>query len=224
MTITQDIRKEARKVIDPSPIYVAVGMTDLWVETMRETNAKVRSEFTPEAIEARSKDITAEIRDFPKHVYNEGVAIVDKFTETYEELAERGEKLVDRIRNQKATQEFIDQADATVAIGKGVVTTARHAMQDVESSAKATLTTGRKEARRASEVIASSVRDEAKVVADQLEKSAKRTRTAARRTTTTTKNAAKKTTSRAKAANTSARKTAAKSATAATKGAEKVGD
>lgn len=224
MSITQDIRAEARKVIDPSPIYVAVGMTDLWVETVRESNARFRAEFTTEAIEARSKDIVGQVRDFPKNAYNEGVTIAAKFTETYEELQERGEKLIDRIRHQKATQELIDQADATVSIGKGVVTTARNAMHDVESSAKATLTTGRKEVRRAGRVIADSMRDEAKVVADELEKSAKRTRTAARRTATTTKNAAKKTTSRAKAADTSARKTAAKSVTAATKSAKKVGD
>ena len=215
MSIIDDVRKT-----NQTTFYAAVGVLDLAVEEVRDAQlraAKVRADLAPTQLPSR-------VAALPGKTIDAVVTFANVAGDTYEDLALRGEKLVERIRNQKATKDLVAQAESTVALGKGAVTSARNAMDEVERSAKATITTTRKEAARVADVIADSVTDEAKVVATEVEKSAKRTRTAARRTSTTTKNAAKKTTSRTKAASTSASKTAKAAPKAAEKAAEKVGD
>lgn len=215
MSIIDDVRKT-----NQTTFYAAVGVLDLAVEEAREAQlraAKVRADLHPTQIPSR-------VAALPGKTVDAVITLANAAGDTYEDLAERGEKLVDRIRNQKATKDLVAQAESTVALGKGAVTTARKAVDEVERSAKATLTTTRKEAARVAEVIADSVADEAKIVSTEVEKSVKRTRTAAKRTNTTAKNAAKKTTARTKAATTSATKTAQAAPKAAEKAAEKVGD
>ncbi|MGA8047030.1 MAG: hypothetical protein WCA30_12275 [Dermatophilaceae bacterium] len=215
MSIIDDVRKT-----NQTTFYAAVGVLDLAVEEVRDAQvraAKVRADIAPAELPSR-------VAALPGKTIDAVVTFANAAGDTYEDLALRGEKLVERIRNQKATKDLVAQAESTVALGKGAVTSARNAIDEVERSAKATLTTTRKEAARVADVIADSVADEAKVVATEVEKSAKRTRTAAKRTSTTTKNAAKKTTTRTKAASTSASKTAQAAPKAAEKAAEKVGD
>jgi heparin binding hemagglutinin HbhA len=211
---TTDIRKT-----NQTPFYAAVGVLDLAVEEVRDAQlraAKVRAEIRPAALPSR-------VAALPGMTVDAVITMANVAGDTYEDLAVRGEKLVERIRNQKSTKDLVAQAENTVALGKGAVTTARKAVEEVERP-KATLTTGRKEATRAANVIAESVTDEAQVAATEVEKSAKRTRTAAKRTSTTAKNSAKRTSSRTKAAATSATKTAQAAPKAAEKAAEKVGD
>jgi heparin binding hemagglutinin HbhA len=215
MSIITDVRKT-----NQTTFYAAVGVLDLAVEEVRDAQlraAKVRADLHPTEIPSR-------VAALPGKTVDAVITLANAAGDTYEDLAERGEKLVDRIRNQKATKDLVHQAESTVALGKGAVTTARKAATEVERSAKATLTTTRKEAARVAEVVSDSFADEAKVVQTEVEKSAKRTRTAAQRTSTTAKNAAKKTTPRAKATRTSATKTAKAAPKAAEKAAEKVGD
>jgi len=228
-----------------SPLFAVVGATDLAVERAREarlradkaaTDArvradKVRAELTTTAFSKRADEVSKragvvldDVRALPTKALDQGVATLDEVTKGYEGLATRGEKLVTRIRNQKATKDLVEQAEVTLSLGKGAVTTARKAVLDVRSSALATFTTGRHEAAHVAEVVVGTVREDAEVAATDIKASAKRTRTAAKRTSTTATKAAKKTTTRAKATTTSARKTAATSTKAAEKAAEKVGD
>lgn len=205
MTVTTTVKK----VVTDYP-YAALGATDLAVERVRTASARVESlrDEAPAKVQARISGAPAAAQ------------------KSYADLAARGEKLVERVRKQKATQDLAGQARATVALGKGLVTTARDAVAEVERSAKATLTIGRKEAAKAADAVAESV--EVTVDTDAAQKavkeSAKRTRTAAKRTTTTAKKGATRTRSTAKSTLTSARKTAAKATTATEKAAEKVGD
>lgn len=229
---------ELTKNVDTTPLYAAVGVTDLAVEKVRDArvraekvSADVRAEFTPAAAKARATEVQARAteavdtaKELPAQALNQGLVYAGRVAEGYEELATRGHKLVKRIRNQKATKDLVAQAESTLTLGKGAVTTARNAAAQVESSAKATLTTGRKELFRVADVLSESVADEAEVAVAEVKKSAQRTRTAAKRTSTTAKNAAKRTTTSAKATTTSARKTAARAPKATKKAAEKVGD
>jgi heparin binding hemagglutinin HbhA len=229
---------EITKNVDTTPLYAAVGVTDLAVEKVRDARvradkvrADVRAEFTPAAFQARATEVQAratdavgQAKELPAQALNEALVYAGRVAEGYEDLATRGHNLVKRIRNQKATKDLVAQAESTLALGKGAVTTARKAATQVESSAKATLTTGRKEVLRVADVLSESVADEAGVAVAEVKKSAARTRTAAKRTQTTAKNAAKRTTASAKATTTSARKTAAQSTKATKKAAEKVGD
>ena len=206
---------DLKKTVDATPFFAAVGATDLAVEKMREARlradkarAVLSADLAPAKVQARATTIADQVKEIPAVVLNETLVIGGKVAEGYDELAVRGHQLVTRLRNQKATQDLVAQAETTVAQAKGAVTTARKAAADVERSAKATLTTGRKEAAKVAAVVTGSVVEETKVATTEVKKSAKATRTAAKRTSTTTKNAAKKTTSSAKAATTSAIKTA----------------
>ena len=195
MTLVKDIRKT---VTDTNPVFVAVGVTDLAVERLRDARARgaaVRHDLTPSALQ-----------------------------ETYADLAVRGHKLVTRLRNQKSTQDLLAQAGSTVSLGKGAVTTVRRAAAETERSAKATLTTGRHQAEAVRDAVVSSVKDEADTTAEVAKKSAAATRTSARRTATTAKKstaAAKRVT---KSTATSATRTAAAAAKAAKVATPKIGD
>lgn len=206
MTVTTTVKK-----VVTDNTYAAVGVTDLAVErvrTAREQLDAMRAELAPKRVQAKVVAAPAEVR------------------EAYTDLTVRGEKLVGRVRTQKATKDLVAQYEATLALGKGLVTTARKTVSEVERSAKATLTTGRKEAAKAADAVVESVSVEVDTdkAAKAVKTSAARTRTAAKRTTTTAKKGAARTRSTAKATGTSARKTAAKTATATEKTAAKVGD
>ncbi len=219
--------RTSTKTTTSSPLLAVVGVTDLAVERAREARLRadrVRSELAPAAVQTRAQVVIGEAWALPTKALNQGVATVDQVAKGYEDLADRGEKLVTRIRNQKATKDLVAQAETTLALGKGAVTTARKAALDIRTSALATITTGRHEAAHVAEIVVDTVAEDAEVAATDIKAAAKRTRTAAKRTNTTATKAAKRTTSSAKATTTSARKTAATTTKATTKAAEKVGD
>lgn len=213
-----------------TPLFAVVGATDLAVERAREARlradkvrADLKADLAPSAVQTRAQLVLGEAKALPTKALNQGVVTADQVTKSYEDLADRGEKLVTRIKNQKATTDLVAQAETTLSLGTGAVTTARKAVLDVRSSALATFTTGRKEAAKVTETVIDTVADEAEVTATEVKAAAKRTRTAAKRTNTTATKAAKRTTSSAKATTTSARKTAAGTMKATTKAADKVG-
>lgn len=206
MTVTATVKK----VVTDYP-YAAIGTADLAVERVREAGTQIealRAEVAPAKVQARIVGAPAAAQ------------------KAYGDLAVRGEKLVARVRKQKATQDLVGQAKATVALGKGLVTQARESVNEVERSAKATLTTTRKEAVKAAEAVVDSVdvKVDTQAAKKAVQSSAKRTRTAAKRTTTTAKKGAARTTTAAKSTTTAAKKTAAKATKATEKAAEKVGD
>ncbi|GAA4714982.1 hypothetical protein GCM10025782_09280 [Pedococcus ginsenosidimutans] len=236
MALVADIRKN---VIDTTPVFAAVGLTDLAVEKVREARtratartsalrAELAADLDPAVIQTRAQSrvlgVAEQAQELPALALNRSLELAGKAQESYETVAARGEKLVKRVRTQKATQDLIAQAETTVALGKGAVTTVRKSATEIQRSAKATLTTGRKEAATVADTVAGSVAAETAEVATAAKASAKRTRTAAKRTSTTTKKSATATKSATKRATTGAKKTAstAKKATATT--AAKVGD
>ena len=227
MSVMEDIRK----TVDSTPFFAAVGATDLAVEKVRharvradKARAELSADLAPANVQARATKVADQVKEIPAIVINETLVVGGKVVEGYDELALRGKTLVTRLRNQQATKDLVAQADATVAQAKGAVTSARKAAADIERSAKATITTGRREAVKAATVVRGTVAEDAKVAQAEVAGSVKKTRTAAKRTTTTTKKATKRTTTSAKAATTSARKTAVAAEKTVEKGAEKIGD
>jgi hypothetical protein len=220
MSVIEDLRKN----IDTTPLFAAVGVTDLAVEKVREARVRATKVSTDLRADLEPAKVVAQVKELPAVALNQSLVMGGKVTEGYEDLAARGKKLVSRIRNQQATKDLVAQAEVAVAQAKGAVTSARNAAAEIEKSAKATVTTGRKEAARVANTLVDSVSDEAKVVQAEVAGSVKRTRTAAKRTATTTRNQAKKAATTTKAATTSARKTAASAPKATTKAAAKVGD
>lgn len=232
MTIVSDIRKS---VIDATPVLAAVGATDLAVEKVRHARARAaaaRAELAPTALQskaqARVTGVAEQAQHAPAVALNGSLVLASKAQESYEGLAQRGERLIKRIQNQKSTKELIAQAEATFALGKGAVTTVRKSANEIQRSAKATLTTGRKQTATAADAIAESVVD---VVAEEsaeataaVKQSAARTRTAARRTATTTRKSAGASKAATKRATTGAKNTASATRKATSAAAKKVGD
>ena len=206
MSVTTTVKK-----VVTDQTYATLGATDLTVETFRGYTTQIaalRTELEPKKVQARVKAAPADAQAY------------------YEGLTKRGQDLVTRIKKQKATQDLVGQAEATVALGKGVVTTVKKAVADVEASAKRTLTIGRKEAVKAAEAVVDSVDVDVDVekAKKAVTESAKKTTSAAKGTTTTAKKAATRTRTATKSTATAAKNTATKTTTAATKAADKVGD
>lgn len=227
MSVIEDLKK----TVDTTPFFAAVGVTDLAVEKVRDARVRattfsteLSADLEPTALQARATKVADQVKEIPAVAINQSMVFGGKVSEGYDDLANRGKSLVNRIRKQKSTQDLVDQANTTVAQAKGAVTATRNAAVQVERSAKATITTGRKEAAKVADVVTDSLAEETKVAQTEATKSAKRTRTAAKRTSTTTKNASKKATASAKGATTSAKKTAAAAPKAVEDAAEKVGD
>ncbi|MEO7069303.1 MAG: hypothetical protein ABI131_02305 [Nostocoides sp.] len=232
MSVTTGIRKT---LIDTKPLMAYVGTVDLAVEKAREARveaevrrAKIRAEYAPARLQAKAAELPEKavkaVQNLPILALNRGIELSELAQAQYADLAIRGEKLVTRIRNQKATKDLVAQVETTVASAKGTVTVARKGSKDVQSSAKALLTTGRKEAARAADAVVDSVTDEIQTATVQIKKPATRTRTAAKRTATTTKNATARAATSAKGTRTGVKKTAAGATKAAKTAAAKVGN
>lgn len=88
------------------------------------------------AIEARVADLQADALELPVRVQelvNEGAATA---TDTYGDLAERGETLIARIRRQQSTQATVSSAKTTTAKARTTRTQATKATRSTASTAK----------------------------------------------------------------------------------------
>lgn len=191
MTFVSDFRKS---LTDTTPVYAAVGVTDLAVEKVRYAGvraAAARADFHISSLQdkavKRAELVAEQAQHIPAKALNQTLESAGKAQATYAELAVRGEKLVKRIRNQKATKDLLAQAGNTVSLGKGAVTTVRHAAGDTRRAAKSTLTTGRHEAESAVGAVVASVRGDVKTTKRAVRKSGPATRLSTKRTTTVAK-------------------------------------
>jgi tartrate dehydratase beta subunit/fumarate hydratase class I family protein len=166
MTLVKDIRKT---FTDTTPVYAAVGVTDLAVERLRDARARattraaaVRADLDITTMQdkavKRIEKVTEQAHQIPVQFRNQTIEAAGKARVTYSGLAVRGEKLVKRIRNQKSTKDLVAQAGSTVSLGKGAVTTVRNAAQGTQRAAKVTLATGRREAGSVAAAVQSDVR------------------------------------------------------------------
>ncbi|MFV0463304.1 MAG: hypothetical protein ACK5MP_08950 [Nostocoides sp.] len=214
--------------------YAAVGVTDLAVEKARalrgralEARRALRGDLEPSAVQEKvtsvAAQLLADVQALPAAATKAGQQAAARVQEGYADLAVRGERLVGKIMDQKATQDLRTQAEATVSLAKGAATTARHGMAEVERSAKALMTTSRHQVEDAAEAVGYAVEAETVSAQEKVEVAVEKTRTAAKRTATTARKANARTSSRTKAAATSARKTAQKAVKAAETAAENVG-
>jgi heparin binding hemagglutinin HbhA len=224
MTLVNDIRKT---VTDTTPVYAAVGVTDLAVELLRDARTRasaVRLDVEVSALQdkvvKRFEKVAEQAQQIPAQVRSQSVEVAGKAKETYSGLADRGEKLVKRIRNQKSTKDLFAQANSTVSFGKGAVTTVRKAALDTQRAAKVTLATGRRQA----ETVAAAVQDDVRATGRSVSKAASTTFSSAEETATTVKKGTASTERAAKTTATSARKTATSAAAAAKTATPKLGD
>jgi len=213
MTFVKDIRKT---VTDTTPVYAALGATDLAVERLREARdraAGVRLGLDVSAIQDRA---AKRFETVTEQVRSQRAEAAGKARETYTELAVRGERLVKRVRSQKSTKDLFAQAGSTVSLGKDAVTTVRKAAHDTQRAAIVTLATGRREAGS----VASSVQHDVRATGRAATKAPASTPTVVEGTGT----AAKKTAAAAQRATRSVAAGARKARTTAKTVTPKVGD
>jgi hypothetical protein len=157
-----DIKTLDLPPVAAKPLYAGVGVTDLAVEIVRDYVADVRKvlagyqkdvqktvtglDLEPKAlrdqavtvVNARVEALQADALAFPTRVQsavNENVATV---TGTYADLAERGEKLVSRVRNQESTKVTVSSARTTSAKAKTTKTQGTKATKSTATKAKTT--------------------------------------------------------------------------------------
>ena len=154
-----------------TPFYAIAGAGDLAVEKFRAVSEDVTARFAKldqktlqteltkaqtelnkrfEAIVADARTAPAKLRELPKTAQAGFTTVLGQAEETYEDLAGRGKDLVERIRSQKATEDFVTQAKTTVSKAKATRTTAKKTADSATRNVKATATSARKTAKTAS--------------------------------------------------------------------------
>lgn len=237
MLLGADIRKT---VTESTPVLAMVGATDLAVERMRLALANASQ--VPAEVEARMTKMQSEVEKVVsgldrKHLQTRLQAALDpkavqaaaqqvpalavaraleaagRAETGYEELAERGKVLLERVRNQRATQDLVKQGKVTVTRTKAAVTTARKAVDETAAAARGAAKVGRRETLQTVASGGAAVAEGA----EETQAAVKRAGSAARSGAASTKRATK-------TAATSARKSASAAGKAARKTADKVGD
>lgn len=224
MTLVNDIRKT---VTDTTPVYAAVGATDLAVERLRGARtraAAVRLDLDVSGLQdkaaKRVEKVAGQAQQIPAQVRNQRAEVAGRARETYSGLAVRGEKLVKRIRNQQSTKNLFAQAGNTVSLGKGAVTTVRKAAHDTQHAAIVTLVTGRREAGSVAASVNNAVRTNGRTVSE----AAATTLTSAEDIGSTAKTSTASAARAARSVAAGARKTATTATAAAKTATPKVGD
>ncbi len=192
---------------DPTPVYAVVGVTDAVVERARaagEVVARLGRQLSPQAL-------SQQVEAAPSVAMDEVAGRVGQLQQGYQGLATRGQGLVGRVRGQQATKDLMAQVDNAVMQGRRLLTTARKGATDTQSAARATVTTGR---RQAADVTADVIAGEEMTTTPASRTAAK----AAPRKTSTRKPAARKAAT-TRAATTKAATTRAATTKAASKSA-----
>lgn len=171
------------------PIYATLGATDRAVEVVRESVTEIQTRLTdidprPQALRDRAVEIPSKVQTF-----------LEENDVAYDQLVDRGDALVRRIRRQKSTQDAVKSARTTSAKAKTTATQATKAGKSTASSAKGAATS-----------------------------TAKSAKSGAKGTSTTARRQSKAPQSSAKATSTSATKTAKSAAKATADATKKVGD
>lgn len=185
----------------PKPLYAYVGVTDLAVEVVRdfvtETQTRLagvqKSVSNPQAlrkqavtvVNARVDAITTEAKARRKAIEARVVELqmeaATQATDTYTDLAKRGESLVGRIRRQESTTATVKSARTTVSKAKTTNTQARKAVDAEVTATKKTNTAAKTAAKKAAATKAPVRKAAAKKTATA-QSSAKATVTTAKKT------------------------------------------
>lgn len=163
-----------------APFYAVIGVGDLAVEKIRAVGTDVQARSTklnlePKQLQADIEAVAKQRVDDVRSVQHKAQQraeevfsdVVAQATTTYDSLAGRGKKLVDRIRRQESTKNLARTASQTKSQAKATSTTAKKNASTTASSAKKS---------------ASKTASTAKQSASQTRSRAKATSTSARKT------------------------------------------
>jgi gas vesicle protein len=126
----------ATKLRDNKAIYAAAGAGDLAAEKIRElpeTVTKLRETADRYRVDVR-ETVTkyqdkVDARDLPGAAVSYVTAVGGRVVEIIDELAERGQKIVNRVDRQVATQELKESTEKTTRKTKAAVSEAKKTAQ-----------------------------------------------------------------------------------------------
>jgi hypothetical protein len=175
MAITAELTKSIERSLDSKPVQAVAGAGDYAVEKLRELSARLSSLSTvrvePKDVQyqagAFQKDAQARfvalqedartrlgqvqgaVRELPEQAQAVVGVLVATASELYDDLAERGEVVVSRIRRQPSIGELEDQASSTVRRARATKTTSMRGAAATKRAAKATVASATKTAETA---------------------------------------------------------------------------
>ncbi len=103
--------------------------------------ARIQAKVT-EAVQ----QLPTQVQQVPALAVSRALEVAGQVETGYAGLAERGKQLVERVRQQKPTQDLIAQSRFTGNLAKAAVTTARKAVDDTTTAARNAVVIGRREA------------------------------------------------------------------------------
>ncbi len=171
-------------------------------------------------VHAVVQQVPAAVQQAPALAVSRALEVAGQVETGYVELAERGKQLVERVRQQKPTQDLIAQGRLTVNQARAAVTTARKAVDDTTAAARGAVTIGRRETAETVAEVEKSVEQTETVV----RKRTSGTRAAAKRTATTARNRTAATQAAVQETVSDVKDTASKAAEATQAAAEHVGN
>ncbi len=142
-------RNRTQNLKTPTPVLAVIGVGDLAVEKIREVSSDVQARSSSISLEpkrlqadleALAKQGAEDVRTAQHRAQQRAEAVLNdvvaQATTTYDTLAGRGEKLVNRIRRQPATQQAKQSAGTARSQAKATTTTARKGASSTRSTAK----------------------------------------------------------------------------------------
>lgn len=142
MALTTYIKKN-------TAMMAAIGAGDLAVEKLRDIKlpkVTVDPKVAQEEVQDQIAVLVNRVSELPTKVTGFVNDQVAQGNEVFDDLANRGKVLVDRIANQQATKDLQAQAQRTTSQAKGAATTAKKSAGTTKSRAKATTTSAKKTA------------------------------------------------------------------------------
>src|SRR6266508_2860404 len=100
---------------DRNPLYVVTGAGDFAVEKLREMPVKLAAELRsePKAVAKRLGALPRDVKALPERAQAFARTTFAKAGDSCDEHANRGRRVVGRVRRQKATEEWAAQAGRT---------------------------------------------------------------------------------------------------------------
>lgn len=159
---TADLKKSTahlrETLSDPKPLYAVAGVGDFAVAKLKEIPTRVAKLKTD--VVGEDKSVQAKVTEKVTSLPSDAMHLTAKLSELadsgvkkadahYADLAARGEAIVKRLRNQKATQDLLTQAQNTVTRARVARGTAARGAGDTKTAAKSTVTSAKKTATKA---------------------------------------------------------------------------
>jgi hypothetical protein len=120
------------------PLYAYVGVADLAVEKLR-TLPEVYTQGVNTA-QAQVNHARGSVKTLPESVREQLQTLPAKAKDTYADLVQRGQKLVESVRNNANTKAAVKQAKTARSQAKGAATSVRRSVQSAEKAAEDTAT------------------------------------------------------------------------------------